>query len=132
VVIIDRGRIVAEGTPESLRQSWMGNPAVRVDLKGAPEDAAEAFAALPGVVGVKPDGIPGSWVLECEPGSDPREQVFHMAVERGWVILELARDRGATLEDVFVRLTTHDAATHDTAAGAAPAAAPEERQEVVS
>jgi ABC-2 type transport system ATP-binding protein len=132
VVIIDRGRIVAEGTPESLRQSWMGNPSVRVDLKGAPEDAAEALAAVPGVVGVRPDGIPGSWVLECEPGSDPREQVFRTAVERGWVILELARDRGATMEDIFVRLTTHDA-THDaaTAEAPAPAAATEER-EVVS
>jgi hypothetical protein len=31
-------------------------------------------------------------------------------VERGWVLLELSRERGATLEDIFVRLTTHDAA----------------------
>jgi hypothetical protein len=45
------------------------------------------------------------------------------------VILELARDRGATLEDVFVRLTTHDAAN---AAEAPPAAAVEEGREVVS
>ena len=57
--------------------------------------------------------------------------MFGTAVERGWVILELARDGGATLEDIFVRLTTHDA-THGTATGAAPAATPEEHQEVVS
>jgi hypothetical protein len=37
--------------------------------------------------------------------------VFRAAVARGWVILELARQRGATLEDIFVRLTTADMAT---------------------
>jgi len=134
VVIIDRGRIIAEGTPESLRESWTGNPTVRVDLKGAPQDAAEALAAVPGVVGVKPEGIPGSWLLECEPGSDPREQVFRTAVERGWVLLELARDRGATLEDIFVRLTTHDAARGEPPAGPPPETIEkaETRPEVVS
>ncbi|HEY0513246.1 MAG TPA: ABC transporter ATP-binding protein [Thermoanaerobaculia bacterium] len=125
VVIIDRGRIIAQGTPESLRQSWTGNPAVRVDLKGAPEGAGEALAAVPEVVRVTPGGIPGNWTLECAPGGDPREAVFRTAVERGWVILELARDRGATLEDIFVRLTTHDAAVGEET----PA---EPRQEVVA
>jgi len=127
VVIIDRGRIVAEGTPESLRESSTGNPGVRLALKDSPSDAAETLAGIPGVMEVKPGARDGVWVLECEPGSDPREAVFHTAVERGWVLLELAREGGATLEDIFVRLTTHDAAQ-------VPAAEPvvEEPQEVVS
>src|SRR5262245_364476 len=45
VVIIDRGKIVAEGTPESLRESWMGNPGLRLVLKDGAADAAEALAA---------------------------------------------------------------------------------------
>jgi ABC-2 type transport system ATP-binding protein len=127
VVIIDRGRIIAEGTPASLRESWTGSPAVRVVLKGAPAEAAEALGRLPGVIGVAPaEG--SAWRLECEPGADPREEVFRAAVEHGWVLLELARDRGATLEDIFVRLTTHDAAG-DAAVLEAPA---EPRQEVIS
>lgn len=110
VVIIDRGKIVAEGTPEGLRESWMGNPGVRLVLKDAADGAAEALAGIPGVIGVKPGAgaSDGAWLLECERGSDPREQVFRTAVERGWVLLELARERGATLEDIFVRLTTQD------------------------
>ncbi|HKI05202.1 MAG TPA: ATP-binding cassette domain-containing protein [Thermoanaerobaculia bacterium] len=127
VVIIDKGRIIAEGTPQSLRESWTGNPGVRVTLKGAPADAAATLARVPGVVAVKPAGD-GSWVLECARGADSREDVFRAAVERGWVLLELGRERGATLEDIFVRLTTHDAA-HD-AVGAAEAG--ETPQEVVS
>ncbi len=108
VVIIDRGRVIAEGTPESLRESWIGAPGVRLALKGNPP-AAEALARIPGVTGVRPAGE-GAYSLECERGSDPREEVFRAAVESGWVLLELTRERGATLEDIFVRLTTHDAA----------------------
>jgi gliding motility-associated transport system ATP-binding protein len=128
VVIIDRGKIVAEGTPESLRESSMGSPGVRVALKGEPDGAAEAFAQIPGVTGVRSAGD-GALVLECERGADPREEVFRAAVERGWVILELGRERGATLEDIFVRLTTHD-----TAAGEPEPASttPEAGREVVS
>jgi ABC-2 type transport system ATP-binding protein len=125
VIIIDRGKLIAEGTPESLRDSAMGNPGVRVVLKDAAPGAAEALAAIPGVVAVKPGAGDGAWLLECERGSDLREAVFRTAVERGWVLLELARERGATMEDIFVRLTTHDAAE-------ALAEPIEEPQEVVS
>ncbi len=125
VVIIDRGRIVAEGTPESLRQSWMGNPGVRLVLKDGPADAAAALEGIPGVLEVKPGTGDGAWRLECERGNDPREQVFRLAVERGWVLLELARERGATLEDIFVRLTTQDTVQGTgQEAASAPAAEP--------
>ena len=137
VVIIDRGHIIAEGTPESLRESWTGNPSIRVALKEPPADAAEALAHIPGIVGVAPLDGPGAWRLECERGNpadkpvDPREEVFRAAVAHGWTLLELARERGATLEDIFVRLTTHDAAAG--AAGEPPAApAIPEETEVVS
>ncbi|MFL6200118.1 MAG: ATP-binding cassette domain-containing protein [Thermoanaerobaculia bacterium] len=115
VMIIDKGRIVAEGTPESLRESWVGNPGLRVTLKGAPADAAEALGRIEGVMGVRSlgDGL----VVEHKAGTDVREEVFRAAVERGWVLLELARER-ATLEDVFVRLTTHDTAAVQAAADA--------------
>ena len=114
VMIIDRGRIVAEGTPQSLRESSVGNPGLRVGLKDAPAGAAEALGRIGGVLDVR-HGEDGSFVLECQPGADPREEVFRAAVEQGWVLLELSRER-ATLEDVFVRLTTNDAATAATAA----------------
>jgi ABC-2 type transport system ATP-binding protein len=107
VMIIDRGRIVAEGTSESLRESWVGNPGLRVTLKDAPAEAAEALGQIEGVMGVR--NLGEGLVVEHRAGTDVREEVFRAAVERGWVLLELARER-ATLEDVFVRLTTHDTA----------------------
>jgi ABC-2 type transport system ATP-binding protein len=128
VVIIDRGHIIAEGTPQSLRESWTGNPSIRVGLKEAPADAGEALGRIPGIVGVT-SLEEGGWRLECERGADPREEVFRAAVANGWTLLELSRERGATLEDIFVRLTTHDAAAGEPPAGT-PEIAPE--PEVVS
>jgi ABC-2 type transport system ATP-binding protein len=119
VMIIDRGRIVAEGTPESLRETQVGNPAVRILLKDAPAGAGEALAALPGVTAVRAGSGDGTWVIEHERAVDLREGVFREAVQRGWVLLEMTRER-ASLEDIFVRLTTHDAA-----AGAAATAEPD-------
>ncbi len=105
VVIIDRGRIVAQGSPESLRQT---DPNLRITIKDAPADAPEILGRIDAVTGVHPSSD-GGFVVDFRGGSDIREEVFRTAVERGWVLLELARGR-ASLEDLFVKLTTHDAA----------------------
>jgi ABC-2 type transport system ATP-binding protein len=106
VFIIDRGRIVADGTPDALRTKLVGNPTLVVELKGANGTAGAALGALPGVVAVDDRGD-GRHVVEHTPGSDPREAVFKLAVERGWVLLALTPQQ-ASLEDVFVRLTTRE------------------------
>jgi len=112
VMIIDRGRIVAEGTPEALRERSVGNPSVRLTLKGAP-DAGETLKSLAGVISAHAGAGAGAensaWVVEYAQAADPREEIFRAAVARGWVLLEMARER-TTLEDIFVRLTTHDQA----------------------
>jgi len=113
VFIIDRGRIVADGAPEELRTRMVGNPVVRVTAAGDPQGAVAELALLPGVTGVTEDGG-GRFRIEHGADADPREAIFRLAVARGWVLLELAQEK-ATLEDVFVRITTHDAAEADVA-----------------
>jgi ABC-2 type transport system ATP-binding protein len=105
VMIIDRGRIIAEGTPQSLQDRWKGDAELRVEIKDSPAEAREALTSLAEVSEVEVDG--SGFRLRCAPGTDPREEVFRLAVARGWVLLELAEQR-ASLEDVFVRLTTRD------------------------
>ncbi len=120
VLIIDRGRIVAEGTPETLRQRARGSAIVRVLVDGAPAEAAAVFAGLPGVVSVEPSATEvGRFALGAAPDADPRAAIFQAAVEKGWTLLELAEDR-ASLEDVFVRLTTHATDGNDAAPSQAP------------
>jgi ABC-2 type transport system ATP-binding protein len=123
VLIIDRGRIVAHGTPQELRDRSRGKATMRVAFEGRPEGAAEALAALPGVGGVRrlggEDGREERYVLELEDGADPRAAAFRLAVERRWVLVELVEEQ-ATLEDVFVRLTTYDLAGEAGVEGAPP------------
>ena len=108
VIIIDRGRIVAEGSPQDLQESWLGNTILRVELKGGPGEAPEVLGRLPGVVAVETlAGEAGFYRLECTQSADPRQAVFEAAKERGWILLELAREQ-ASLEDIFVRLTTQE------------------------
>lgn len=108
VLIIDKGRIVDQGTPAELRERWRGNSLVRVTLKGDPEDASRGLGAVPGVLSVRRDEeIPGRWILEGDRDADLREPVFRTAVDRGWVLLELGEEK-ASLEDIFVRLTTEE------------------------
>ena len=108
VLIIDRGRIVAEGTPAELRGKLAGAPVVRVVLKGS-VSAREALAALPGVASVEVDAREDETAarLTCAAQADPREAVFELAVAHGWVLRELARE-ALSLEDVFVRLTRQE------------------------
>ncbi len=108
VLIFDRGRIVAEGTPEELRAGLEGRTTVSIELAGEAPDAGVRLGALAGVESV--EAIPGNprrYRLSCAPGSDPRGEVFRLAVAQGWTLLELA-SRGASLEEIFVRLTTRE------------------------
>ena len=110
VAIIDRGRIVAVDTPEALGQRLRGTQVVRVELRGEPSDIEPALQQLPGVARVSLEGrADGAAVFEVEAGagSDIREAIFRLAVERRWTLRELATLR-ASLEEVFIHLTTRE------------------------
>jgi ABC-2 type transport system ATP-binding protein len=124
VLIIDRGRIVAEGTPSDLRARLAGAPVVHVTLRGSVA-AQAALAAVPGVSSVELEEAPGETRARvlCIQGEDPREEIFRLAVEKGWVLRELSR-AAMSLEDVFVRLTRHDEVAGAPPPAEEPAAAP--------
>jgi len=108
VLIIDRGRIVADDTPERLSEKTLQGATI-VELKGNASAQQKALAGLARV---------GSVVLEHGNGwnrfslttggeADVREQIFALAVERGWPVRELTKSR-ASLEDVFHRITVRE------------------------
>jgi ABC-2 type transport system ATP-binding protein len=117
VLIIDRGKIVGQGTPEELRRRGSGAALVRAAFAGD-VDARPDLASLPGVRAIHQSAEAGETRvrLECEEGVDCREAVFRKAVERGWTLRELVGET-ITLEDVFVRLTTRDQPAPESAEG---------------
>jgi ABC-2 type transport system ATP-binding protein len=107
ILIIHRGKLVGSGTAEELARQARGADTLHLILRvpsGRPE---EELGALAGVleVSVAPEGECCRVSLTVAPGADPREDVFRLAVARGWVILEMHRE-SASLEDVFHTLTT--------------------------
>jgi ABC-2 type transport system ATP-binding protein len=108
VLIIDGGTLVADGTPEQLRAGVSGATELDVELEAPEAEARAALEDLPGAAAVRSDGD-GRYHVTAEGRADLRRAVFSLAVERRWVMLGL-RQTVPTLEDVFLRLTTRDAA----------------------
>jgi ABC-2 type transport system ATP-binding protein len=109
VMIIDRGKLVAEGTPAELRARSQGRARIAVTVTVGAEEAPEWLGRLAGVGRVVVDGAhSGRFTLEVDgAGEALRAEVFRVAVERGWTLVELHEER-VSLEDVFVRLTTRE------------------------
>jgi ABC-2 type transport system ATP-binding protein len=107
VVILSRGRLVAEDTAEGLARRIEGLGHLTVRVEGPADDVATALAALPGVAQVTarpPDGGAGHLFTMTVP--DPlavQRQLGAAVLARGWVLLELRSD-APSLEDLFVRL----------------------------
>jgi ABC-2 type transport system ATP-binding protein len=112
VVIISKGRVVAEDTPENLTRRLKGASALRVEVKGASASAEEALRAVAGVARVTPHGVSpdhGTWDVETEGGRDVRAEVARAVVQKGLDLLSLGHV-GMSLEEIFLHLTTSDAA----------------------
>ena len=113
VAIINRGRIIAVDSPAKLRQRLRGAAILRAELRGKPGAAIDtALKRLPGVerVGVRGerDGFT-TFEIETQPDADVREAIFRLAVAESWGLRELSA-HGASLEDVFIQLTTQEPA----------------------
>ena len=112
IVIINEGRIVADGQIDELRDKARRVNRLRVVLGGA---AADAEGALRGITGVSTvERVPGngrdaSWLLTTPLDRDVRSDVSALAHQRSWPILELAPER-PTLEEAFIALTGKEAA----------------------
>ncbi|HWB94728.1 MAG TPA: ATP-binding cassette domain-containing protein [Puia sp.] len=106
ILIINKGRIVADGTAESLRRQAVGQQVLVVKIEDAVEaEVAAELARLRGVTGVTGiDAAAGSWQIQAVPGSGVPRELFRLCVERRWVLTELTPVE-TRLEDIFRNLT---------------------------
>ncbi len=111
MVIINRGRIVADDTPEQLRARMTGAGSHIIEFKGHPDGAARLIKERLPIREIVDHSAPGGsstrLELHGEGGEDLRERLYRMCVEQDWTMLELARSQ-TSLEDVFRELTTDD------------------------
>jgi ABC-2 type transport system ATP-binding protein len=103
VLIINKGLIVTEDTPERLQARLIGSQRVVLQLGGDTDGVEKVVSQVPGVAGLtsKEDG---KLEFETTPGNDPRSQVARAVVNAGYDLLEM-RPIGLSLEEIFLQLT---------------------------
>ena len=118
VVIINKGKVVAEDTPDGLTERLHGSISVYMQAQGPVEDVQRALQSVRGVTRVivaetKDDA--GVFEVDSEKGSDVRRELASAIVRGGWGLLEM-RPMRVSLEDVFVSLMTEEKTTDEPAA----------------
>lgn len=109
ILIINEGKIVAQGTPDEVSADTVKKQAISLTLKKAPkEEALEKISAVPGVLDVqtRPEATAKrlALVVEVEDAPIVAERLFGCAVDNEWVLTELTPHE-TSLEDVFTELT---------------------------
>jgi len=110
-VIIDRGRIVADGTPAELLARSRYHNAVTLAVPAAQRDVAIGkLKGLTSVSSVETTARDGLVEITAFPknGALPIEDVSALAVRENWDVKELYAEAGR-LDEVFRAITTHDA-----------------------
>jgi ABC-2 type transport system ATP-binding protein len=107
LLIINRGRIVADGPVDELVDRVKG--VARIAVEAAGTGVAERLAALPGVGTVESrEAVEGRArvTVTSTAGEDLRPKIFELAMAERWTLFELHQEAGS-LEDLFRELTTH-------------------------
>ena len=120
VVIINKGRVVAVDTPDNLTSRLRGSETLYVQVDAAGADAGASLGRVAGVTRVaeadRRNGLVG-YEVESESGRDIRRELARTVVSSGWGLTEL-RPMRMSLEEIFLSLTTDEAAAAGTAAPA--------------
>lgn len=106
ILIINKGRIVADGTAEQLRKAEQGSEFVKVTIEDADSNSAvRALQALDTVemVDLVKDK-PNSFEVHSRPEMSCKRDIFNICVKNGWTLTELTPVE-MKLEDVFREVT---------------------------
>lgn len=124
VVIINKGSIVAEDTPDNLIGGHGGSRKARVTVKAPESDLLQLISSVRGVSSVESQGATNSTetsvIVETLPETDVRPELARAVIEKGWDLMEL-RPLQVSLEDVFIDLVTEESQAFGANAAEAPA-----------
>ncbi|MCA4896614.1 MAG: ATP-binding cassette domain-containing protein [Cytophagales bacterium] len=106
ILIINKGRIVADGTSETLRKQATGTELLKVRIEdGAAAEIQKALVQLSNVSKVHlTDVAMNRFEIQSKSGLSSTRAVFKLCAEKNWVITEMI-PLETRLEDVFRNLT---------------------------
>ena len=109
VVIINKGRVVAEDTPANLTGRLHGSETIQLQVDTGSTDPTSIISAVPGVVQIRGSAVTPnndrSIEIQAAEGADIRREIANTVVRNGWGLLEMRPIR-LSLEEIFLQLTT--------------------------
>jgi ABC-2 type transport system ATP-binding protein len=103
ILIINKGRIVVEDTPEHLSAQIAGAQRIALRVGGDDDGLEQVLQGVPGLLHIQ-RSRGGLLELETSPGEDIRPQIARAVIQSGYDLLELRPIR-VSLEDIFMELT---------------------------
>jgi ABC-2 type transport system ATP-binding protein len=109
VLIINEGNIVAEDTPKNLAEGLQGVERLEVEIGGPVAEVIPVLKAIRGVNDVVHSSRDDrhTYTIQAESGQDLRDAISQAVISNGWSLRGLQMV-GMSLEEVFLRLTTHE------------------------
>jgi len=105
IFIINKGKLVADGTAETLRKQAQGSDIIRVRIEdGDPNQIFRSLQSLRSVSMVDfTDRMFNRFDVHCR-GEEVKREIFRLCVDKKWVLTEMTPFE-TKLEDIFRELT---------------------------
>jgi len=107
IMIINHGKIVADGTAETLRKQAEGKEIIQCTIEdGSPDEIFKALQEMSGVAEVTVDAqakVP-AYIVTGKPEVSNKRAIFNLCVDRRWVLTGMST-KETRLEDIFRNLT---------------------------
>ena len=107
IIIIDKGKIVADGSTKKLIKKYKGNIKLKLLLKNSDKEKFKLLTEKNEklkINSIKKTKNGHSLEIEYLEKNDPREEIFNFISEQKWTILEMS-PKSDNLEDIFRKLT---------------------------
>jgi ABC-2 type transport system ATP-binding protein len=110
VIIINKGKIVAVGSPAELKNQTSSLTKISLKVAGPEDQIINAIKQLPGVKNitkVKKENNQIHLQIETEAQTELQNKLAQLIVANGWELFGINREE-TSLEDIFVKLTKNN------------------------
>ncbi|MGE5797474.1 MAG: ATP-binding cassette domain-containing protein [Ignavibacteria bacterium] len=108
ILIINKGKIVADGTPDTLRKQAQGEEMLRIKIEDEQNKdlISSTLRSIDSIAVVDPvaDSL-NTFMVQSRPGTSSKRAIFQMCVQKNWILTEIIPIE-TKLEDIFRELTT--------------------------
>jgi len=108
ILIINKGKIVADGTPDTLRKQAQGEEMLRIKIEDEMNKDLlyDGLRAIDTIAMIDPVAdVNNTYMIQSKSGQSSRRSIFQLCVQKNWTLTEMTPIE-TKLEDIFRELTT--------------------------